>query len=304
MRRLVPASAAVAAALVAAAAALAATVVVSPQNLAGWQPDHATCGSATTGSQAFVVGPGNPPAGRGSYRFTIGSNGDSYETLRSHALDGVRLARLANLGYWSYEAHFGSGGQAVYIELRVDRNASGSADDTLTFEPTHQHGGTAGDTVPDQGEVMPNRWQSWDALHGAWSSQDAGNGRSPLFTLAHYVSRYPNARVARTPAGSLWLAAGCGGSAWAGFVGYMDRLTVDAHDFTGRTFDFEPAAASPPPPPPPPPPGNGNKVTICHKGRTISVDRHALPAHLGHGDRLGACQHEDHGHDHGDNDGD
>jgi len=36
--------------------------------------------------------------------------------------------------------------------------------------------------------------------------------------------------------------------------------------------------------------GNQGKVTICHKGRvTISVGAPAEPAHLRHGDRLGAC---------------
>ena len=30
-------------------------------------------------------------------------------------------------------------------------------------------------------------------------------------------------------------------------------------------------------------------VTICHKGHTITVDEHALPAHLDHGDTLGPC---------------
>src|SRR4051794_23537073 len=33
----------------------------------------------------------------------------------------------------------------------------------------------------------------------------------------------------------------------------------------------------------------GHKVLICHKGHTISVDQHAVPAHLRHGDSLGAC---------------
>ena len=36
--------------------------------------------------------------------------------------------------------------------------------------------------------------------------------------------------------------------------------------------------------------GNPGKVTLCHKGRvTISVGAPAEPAHLRHGDRLGAC---------------
>jgi hypothetical protein len=33
----------------------------------------------------------------------------------------------------------------------------------------------------------------------------------------------------------------------------------------------------------------GIKVIICHKGRTISVDAAAVPAHLRHGDTRGAC---------------
>src|SRR5205814_1762045 len=32
-----------------------------------------------------------------------------------------------------------------------------------------------------------------------------------------------------------------------------------------------------------------HKVTICHKGHTITIDEHALPAHLRHGDTIGAC---------------
>ena len=40
--------------------------------------------------------------------------------------------------------------------------------------------------------------------------------------------------------------------------------------------------------------GNGEKVLICHKpdkkgGHTLSVASPAVPAHLGHGDKLGAC---------------
>ena len=35
---------------------------------------------------------------------------------------------------------------------------------------------------------------------------------------------------------------------------------------------------------------NGKKVTICHKGKkSIRVKAKALPAHLRHGDSLGAC---------------
>ena len=49
-----------------------------------------------------------------------------------------------------------------------------------------------------------------------------------------------------------------------------------------------------PPPPtntsePPPPPTDEPKVTLCHKGTTITVDASSVQAHLDHGDSLGAC---------------
>jgi hypothetical protein len=40
--------------------------------------------------------------------------------------------------------------------------------------------------------------------------------------------------------------------------------------------------------------GGGDKVLVCHKpgkkgGHTLSISSSAVPAHLGHGDKLGAC---------------
>jgi hypothetical protein len=34
----------------------------------------------------------------------------------------------------------------------------------------------------------------------------------------------------------------------------------------------------------------GHKVKMCHKGKTIDVDEHAVPAHLKQGDTRGACK--------------
>ena len=50
----------------------------------------------------------------------------------------------------------------------------------------------------------------------------------------------------------------------------------------------------PEPPPPPPPDEDGEKVTVCHKPNSknphsITISKSALPAHLAHGDTLGAC---------------
>jgi hypothetical protein len=35
---------------------------------------------------------------------------------------------------------------------------------------------------------------------------------------------------------------------------------------------------------------NGKQVMVCHKGQTIAVAAPAIPAHLDHGDMLGACE--------------
>ena len=61
----------------------------------------------------------------------------------------------------------------------------------------------------------------------------------------------------------------------------------------------QPPASPPPPPPSPPPPppspqaptadGADRRVDVCHDGKTITVDQHAVPAHLAHGDTLGSC---------------
>jgi len=47
---------------------------------------------------------------------------------------------------------------------------------------------------------------------------------------------------------------------------------------------------------------DNHKVTICHKGHTITVSQKALPAHLAHGDTLGKCHVTKHGHDRDDDD--
>jgi hypothetical protein len=261
--------------LVLAAAAAAATVVVSPGHLDGWSVNNDTCGAATTGSVSFVNGPGTPPAGSGSLQLTVGANGDSYPTLRQSGYNGVKLSTLTAFDYWTYVSHTGSGGQAAYVDLYVDNNNDGVRDDILTFEPVYQ---------TSQGTVATNTWQHWDAQSGLWWSDKMG-GPPPLFTLSSYVAMHPDARIVNSDGPGVILAAGCGGAAWTGFAGNADKLTIGVSG-TNTTYDFEATA----PKPPPTPGGNrDHKVLVCHKGHTISIDKHALPAHLKHGDKQGAC---------------
>ena len=265
------------AALAAATVAAAATVVVAPGQTDGWTAVNDTCGAAATGSVSFVTGPASPPAGSGSLQYTVGSNGDSYPRVETGAFNGVALSNLTSLDYYTYVSHPGSGGQAPYIDLYVDNDNNGTRDDILTFEPIYN---------PSQGSVALNTWQHWNALSGLWWSDSMG-GPPPLFTLSSYISSHPNARILPS-GGSFILAAGCGGGAWTSFVGNADRLTVGVGG-ANTTYDFEASA--------PQVRGHGHgqghghagKVTVCHKGHTISISRNALPAHLRHGDHLGPC---------------
>jgi len=313
MKKLTTMVGAGAVALAAATAAVAATVVVSPGHPNGWQAVHDSCGSTSTntGSQGFALGPGKPPAGRGSYRLTVGSNGLSNEALRSSVLDGRRLTEIAALRYWSYEARFGSEARAVYLRLAVDQTGNGDAEDALTFQPA------------DQATVKLNAWQSWDAQHGTWRSDRIATPSGGRVTLAQYAALYPNARVAMLARGSLRIGAGCGGgggAVWSGFGGYADAVTVGAAAASttnpaspgspnpttpgsgkapslSTTFDFEPSGTLVSPGHKPQKPGQDNekagqgneKVAMCHNGHTIRIDRHAVDAHLRIGDKMGAC---------------
>ncbi|TML84886.1 MAG: hypothetical protein E6G08_15590 [Actinobacteria bacterium] len=218
---------------VAAATAGAATVTVSPANMDGWATVHDTCGAPSTGSVDFVNGPATPPAGVGSVKFTLGTNGDSYETLRTATYDGAKLSDLTAFDYWTYVSHSGSGGQAAYIDLYIDNNHDGVKDDTLTFEPVYQ---------TSQGTVALNVWQHWDALSGLWWAESTG-GPPPLFTLSSYIASHPDARILNGGGRNVILATGCGGAAWTGFIGNADKLTIGVKG-DNTTYDFEPATAA------------------------------------------------------------
>jgi hypothetical protein len=232
-KRLMAVAAASAVALATAAAALAATVVVHPGDMDGWAVVHDTCGAASTGSVSFVNGPGSPPAGVGSVKFTIGANGDSYETLRTGQYNAVKLSALTSLDYWTYVTS-APGSQAAYIDLYVDWNNDNVQDDTITFEPVYQ---TA------QGTVTLNTWQHWNAFGGLWWSSNMG-GPPPLFTLASYIASHPNAAILGGSDKNFVLATGCGGAAWTGFVGNADKLTIGVNG-SNTTFDFEPGIGPP-----------------------------------------------------------
>jgi len=75
-------------------------IKVRPSNLQTWQMQHAHCnGGVSTGSSAFVTGPGTPPLGTGSLRFTIGLRMATHlKTIRYPGLDTVMDRSVDQVG--------------------------------------------------------------------------------------------------------------------------------------------------------------------------------------------------------------
>ncbi len=245
----------------AAATASAGTIVVSPSNQSGWTAESAACSGDLTSTQAFVEGPATPPAGAGSRAFEVGANEDSFERYRQSGYQGVKIADLEELSYYTYVDGILPSlppAAAPYLVLAVDHNGDGdfadAGDDHLIFDPGRQGS-----------PVLPGMWQQWDTIEGNWYQEDTGP--APLFPLKGGANAWatvnpPSFIVNDVPAGGLYVGVGCGASghfagSWADFSGNVDALTISATGITDPTYDFE--AASPPPPPggggaPPPQP--------------------------------------------------
>jgi nitrous oxidase accessory protein NosD len=236
----------------------AATIVVTDANPAGWEIANFDDGTAAdtvppgtptaSGTQAnFVTGPATPPAAKGSLRERVGTNGNDATRIRTSALNGTLLTALTNIQYSTWVTA-NVGGQATYIQLRIDLDANGTTDDILFFEPVYQNGtysllGYSG-PVPNQcggnpGCITLSTWQTWDADIGGWWSNNDSAGGPPLTTLAGYAANYPGARLA-TDSAALRLTAGFGAGAWDNFDGNVDALTIG-----GSTYDFEACSPGP-----------------------------------------------------------
>jgi uncharacterized repeat protein (TIGR01451 family) len=246
------------------ALALNTTVVVTPANLDAWV--RSTSGSGSPGpSVTFVPGPPNPPLGRGSVEFRVGSDGDAAAQLRNTNFSGTVLPNpaatpvppaaneLTALSYSTYAQSGGSGGQTPYIILNIDNNNDGvfsiaDGDDQLFFEPVYQNG-----TYPtvDPSIVIPNQcganpacvtpgiWQTWDAFNGGWWAVSAGTGGPPLTSLKFYKSTHPNARIINAGAlGGVRIVTGFGAGAWDNFIGNVDEFLIGVGP-DATTYDFE-----------------------------------------------------------------
>jgi len=222
-------------------AGAAGTVTVMPSDVGvTWNTNDTRSG----GSSAFVTGPGSPPLGLGSLQFTttdtMGGSGQAKAQLFNYQFgsfgvpgDGVALADIDEMSYWTYRASTSTNpaAQTISLNIEVDDIGDGTGYTTLVFEPVYQSGGV--------GAMALDTWQKWDAFDNGnavwWSTKNIPG----VCAFDCFVSW--STIIANNPNAEIKYAFGFNvGSGWVGdFEGYTDALVFGvAGDST--TFDFEP----------------------------------------------------------------
>lgn len=218
-----------AAMLAAPVAAVDNTVVVSPGNLQGW----AFVQEIANGSGSLVDGPTEPPMGTGSANLVVDSTGR--ELLLNNGFAGTRLADITELSYHTYQ----NGDSTVFaasLQLDVDYDASDENtawQGRLVYEPYQN------------GTVIPETWQEWDALAGTWWASGAPGSticpQSDPCTTEEVLAAFPDSAI-RAEVGNVNFKAG---GPWAGgFDGYVDAFTIGTVAGS-TTFDFEGSEPAP-----------------------------------------------------------
>lgn len=178
--------------------------------------------ATTPATGAFVVGPGSPPLGVGSFEIRTPLTTDK-GTLFNFDHVGTRLANINAISYATYRegTSTATAGQLPSINIQVDANgAAPGGFTTLVFEPIYN---------PSQGAVQDNVWQTWNAFNGIWWSTRDINGvcATTCYVSWHdIVAANPDATILGgfginqgTGNGGLFAASdalllGVGGSSW------------------------------------------------------------------------------------------
>lgn len=192
------------------------------------------------GSGAFVDGPQTPPAGTGSFQFTIPSNGKV--TLSTDTVAGQPLSAVDTVGYSTYRSSTSTMPANVAPSLNMEICAGGTDGTTclgyttLVWEPVYAYGTTANSNDP----IVNDTWQTWNALGststsytgGWWSTHEIpGAPANSYVSLAEIQQDNPNAVIT-----SLGVNIGHGPAGT--FNGNADALTLGLSGNT-TVYNFE-----------------------------------------------------------------
>lgn len=217
-------------------------ITVTDCNLNGWvkQPT----GNSTL---SFVNGPEDPPLAKGSLKFFVPPGiawpGD-FVRLRNGQYSGMSLSSLTELSYETYIEERDTITDIQFIVILSDINDDGIAEHNLVFDPRYQNPTFIRGTMPNQGHSMEHVWQKWDALNGGWfyggEAITDPDHNGPFFTMAEYLSLYPNAEIKNDPAkGGPAIRLTAGGVVFKpNFYASLDDFRIGFNGVT-TIYDFE-----------------------------------------------------------------
>ncbi len=146
---------------------------------------------------SLVNGPGTPPIGTGSAQISV--TGTQRRNLATYQFSGTPLAAISSLRYSTYNPSAGNGGsanRAGYLQFNVDFNGSDTWQRRLGYVPNQN------------GTVIQDTWQEWDAINGGnamwfysgptWPAGIGEPGTTPGTTLKSWntiLSTYPGVRM-------------------------------------------------------------------------------------------------------------
>jgi hypothetical protein len=218
-------------------------VTVTDCNLNGWDKQ-----SGGNSSLSFVIGPDTPTIGYGSLMFYVPSGGiiwpGDFARFRNGQYSRTKISTLTELSYDTYIEARESITDVHFIVLLSDINGDGAAEHNLVFDPRYQNLNYIKGTMPNQGFSQVQEWQHWDALNGGWfyggETTTDPDHEGPFFTLAEYLSQYPDAVIRNDEAkGGPSIVLTAGGVVFKpNFAGSIDNFMIGVNGVT-TAYDFE-----------------------------------------------------------------
>ncbi len=189
--------------------------------------------SGSVGTTTLLTGPGTPPAGIGSAKLTVDSNGRA--SLGTNVYAGTKLSQISAMSYAAYASSTSASHQPnlMFDVDYVTTDASTAYQGRLTFIPN--------------APAPANTWTTLDALNdGKWYSTAApGNGVCPQgspCTWSQVLTAFPTAGIRNDVAAKGALLLRLGGPVTGGATAFVDDFSITRPSGTS-TVDFEPGAS-------------------------------------------------------------
>jgi hypothetical protein len=204
-------------------------VIASPSSWFFYNDENDTINN-TLGS--FVSGPATPPLGTDSIQISV--TGTQRRNLATYQFSGTPLASITSLSFSTYNPSLGNGGsinRSGYLNFNVDFNGTDTWQKRLVFVPSQN------------GTVVQNTWQEWDAIQSGnakWVYSGAtwpvtGEAGTSFKSWSQILTDYPLARVRVTDS---WFGIRVGEPYADGYTENIDNIKFGTALGT-TTFNFE-----------------------------------------------------------------